>query len=147
MRQANIQISKFLIGITFCSGVFGQVANDVTRADANDYLDCAALHSSLLASLNVLNIVNEENAKDLKERTNLYLRSAMIYSGASSLTEEMKNRFLTSNSEYTATASKLIRGGDKEAYLKFIDSKLDTCKKMLNVNAKVLIEKQGIKLK
>lgn len=143
----KISLAVIAIFSLICVNAYGQDERKVTSANANDYVDCAAFYASVLASVTIMGNADKEKTDVLKERVNFYLKTATIYSGSGSLTADMQNRFLSKNKEYSSGAYRMLKDSDKEIYPKYVDSRANECKDMLNVNMMPLLEKQGVEVK
>lgn len=131
--------------LIFSFASFEVEAKNITKADAGDYVDCAAFYASVITSLTTQGTLDEAREISLKERGNFYLETAKIYDGVTELSLEMKSRFSTANKEYIASAYSMLKDPDKDVYANFVDAHINECKAMLDINAKVLLQRQGIK--
>ena len=142
--------SKIIIATIFSVlslHVYSTDVKKITKADAGDYVDCAAFYASVVTSLTTQGTLDEAREVSLKERGNFYLETAKIYDGTTELSLDMKSRFLTANKDYVASAYTMLKDPDKDMYSNFVDARISECKAMLDINAKVLIQKQGLKAK
>ena len=136
---------KFLICSIFTFVAVHVSASDkITKADANDYIDCATFYTSNLSAMQVIGKADDKFNADSKERINFYFNTAKIYNGSKEVTSEMKERFLSSNKQYTALASSLLRKGWSEEYSIFVEKRINECKSMLNVNMNLLVKQQKL---
>ncbi|RYY01281.1 MAG: hypothetical protein EOO53_18550 [Gammaproteobacteria bacterium] len=119
----------------------------ITKADAGDYVDCAAFYASVITSLTTQGTLDEARQISLSERGNFYLETAKIYDGVTELSLDMKSRFSTSNKEYVASAYSMLKDPDKDVYSNYVDARISECKAMLDINSKVLLQKQALKNK
>ncbi len=133
-----------MFGICWSSAVNAADPSVITKADANDYIDCAAQYTTHLAYLTSIGAADEKVTAELKERITFYVNTAKIYVRPNQLSEETKNRFLSSNKEYTVKAQVLLKSNDKNAYENHVKNRFSECKDMLNVNFSFLLKQQGI---
>jgi hypothetical protein len=132
---------------TFSNSALAADAKKITKADAGDYVDCAAFYASVITSLTTQGTLDEARQISLSERGNFYLETAKIYDGVTELSLDMKSRFSTANKEYVASAYAMLKDPDKDVYSNYVDGRINECKAMLDINAKVLLQKQRLKNK
>ena len=143
----NSKITLITILLALCTNVFAAEGKKITKADAGDYVDCAAFYASVITSLTTQGTLDEARQISLSERGNFYLETAKIYDGVTELSLDMKSRFSTSNKEYVASAYSMLKDPDKDVYSNYVDARISECKTMLDINSKVLLQKQGLKNK
>jgi len=143
-----MKFHKFL-AITFLivsSTAFAIDSKTITKVNAGDYVDCAAFYASVVTSLAAQGTLDEAREISLNERGNFYLETAKIYDGTTELSLDLKSRFSTKNKEYVAAAYPMLKNPDKNVYSNFVDARINECKAMLDANAKLLIQKQNLKI-
>jgi len=137
------KITVTLLFLTLSANIFAAETKKVTKANAGDYVDCAAFYASVVTSLAAQGGLDEAREISLNERGNFYLETAKLYDGTTELSLDLKSRFSTKNKEYVAAAYSLLKDPDKDVYSKFVDTRINECKAMLDVNAKALMKKQN----
>jgi len=143
----NNKIMLTIIFLISSSNIFAAEGKKIAKADAGDYVDCAAFYASVITSLTTQGTLDEARQISLSERGNFYLETAKIYDGVTELSLDMKSRFSTSNKEYVASAYSMLKDPDKDVYSNYVDARISECKAMLDVNSKVLLQKQALKNK
>src|SRR6187402_2977404 len=103
------KITVTLLFLTLSANIFAAETKKITKANAGDYVDCAAFYASVVTSLAAQGGLDEAREISLNERGNFYLETAKLYDGTTELSLDLKSRFSTKNKEYVAAAYSLLK--------------------------------------
>lgn len=138
-----------LVAIFVLTCLHSTLAKDVAiaKADDTDYLDCAALLTAHMALLQKLKYDDQKVLVDLGERVKFFIKTAQLYRGSEILTKEMQEYYVSANRKHSSKVYQMMFvEKNSEKYLQYFTERNDACQDMINVNFKLLLERQGMDL-